>query len=70
MAAITKNRTYGKIARFGNNSKTLNVAISHANSNRNKPIKQAVLTLCQLVKAIDNLNGKFGIGGIGDIFLL
>jgi hypothetical protein len=25
-----------------NDSKTLNVAISHANSNRNKPIKQAV----------------------------
>ena len=25
------------------------------------------MTLCQLVKAIDNLNGKFGIGGIGDI---
>jgi hypothetical protein len=24
MAAITKNRTYGKIARFGNNSKTVN----------------------------------------------
>jgi predicted secreted Zn-dependent protease len=28
------------------------------------------MTLCQIVKAIDNLNGKFGIGGIGDIFLL
>jgi hypothetical protein len=24
MAAVTKNRTYGKIARFGNNSKTVN----------------------------------------------
>jgi hypothetical protein len=22
------------------------------------------MTLCQLVKAIDNLNGKFGIGGM------
>jgi hypothetical protein len=28
------------------------------------------MTLCQLVKAIDDFNGKFGIGGIGDIFLL
>jgi hypothetical protein len=26
-------------------SKTLNIAISHANNNRNKPIKQAVETL-------------------------
>jgi hypothetical protein len=30
--------------------------------------KLNAMTLCQLVKAIDNLNGKFGIGGIGDIF--
>jgi hypothetical protein len=31
------------------------------------------MTLCQLVKAIDDFNGKFGIGGIGgvnDILLL
>jgi hypothetical protein len=25
------------------------------------------MTLCQLVKAIDDFNGKFGIGGIGEI---
>jgi hypothetical protein len=46
-------------------SKTLNVAISHANT-----ALLNAMTLCQLVKAIDNLNGKFGIGGIGDIFSL
>jgi hypothetical protein len=28
---------------------------------------ERVVLQCQLVKAIDNLNGKFGIGGIGDI---
>jgi hypothetical protein len=28
------------------------------------------MTLCQLVKAIDDFNGKFGIGGVGDVFLL
>jgi IS5 family transposase len=27
------------------------------------------MTLCQLVKAIDDFNGKFGIGGVGDVFL-
>jgi hypothetical protein len=26
------------------------------------------MTLCQLVKAIDDFNGKFGIGGVGDVF--
>jgi hypothetical protein len=28
------------------------------------------MTLCQLVKAIDDFNGKFGIGGVSDIFFL
>jgi hypothetical protein len=28
------------------------------------------MTLCQLVKAIDDFNGKFGIGGVGDVFFL
>ena len=28
------------------------------------------MTLCQLIKAIDDFNGKFGIGGVGDVFLL
>jgi hypothetical protein len=26
------------------------------------------MTLCQLIKAIDDFNGKFGIGGVGDVF--
>jgi hypothetical protein len=26
------------------------------------------MTLCQLIKAIDDFNGKFGIGGVGDGF--
>jgi IS5 family transposase len=26
------------------------------------------MTLCQLVKAIDDFNSKFGIGGVSDIF--
>jgi hypothetical protein len=25
---------------------------------------------CQLIKAIDDFNGKFGISGVGDVFLL
>jgi hypothetical protein len=28
------------------------------------------MTLCQLIKAIDDFNGKFGIGGVSDIFFL
>jgi hypothetical protein len=28
------------------------------------------MTLCQLVKAIDDFNSKFGISGVGDVFLL
>jgi hypothetical protein len=28
------------------------------------------MTLCQLIKAIDDFNGKFGISGISDVFLL
>jgi hypothetical protein len=28
------------------------------------------MTLCQLIKAIDDFNGKFGIGGVSDVFLL
>ncbi|VVM25071.1 hypothetical protein BSPWISOXPB_2927 [uncultured Gammaproteobacteria bacterium] len=28
------------------------------------------MTLCQLIKAIDDFNGKFGISGVGDVFLL
>ncbi|VVM23861.1 hypothetical protein BSPWISOXPB_70 [uncultured Gammaproteobacteria bacterium] len=28
------------------------------------------MTLCQLVKAIDDFNGKFGISGVSDIFFL
>jgi hypothetical protein len=28
------------------------------------------MTLCQLVKAIDDFNGKFSIGGVGDVFFL
>ncbi|VVM26842.1 hypothetical protein BSPWISOXPB_3277 [uncultured Gammaproteobacteria bacterium] len=28
------------------------------------------MTLCQLIKAIDDFNGKFGIGGVGDVFFL
>jgi hypothetical protein len=28
------------------------------------------MTLCQLVKAIDDFNGKFCIGGVGDVFFL
>jgi hypothetical protein len=28
------------------------------------------MTLCQLVKAIDDFNGKFGISGVGDVFFL
>jgi hypothetical protein len=28
------------------------------------------MTLCQLIKAIDDFNGKFGISGAGDVFLL
>jgi hypothetical protein len=27
------------------------------------------MTLCQLIKAIDDFNGKFGIGGVGDVFI-
>jgi hypothetical protein len=27
-----------------------------------------VMTLCQLVKAIDDFNRKFSIGGVGDVF--
>jgi hypothetical protein len=26
------------------------------------------MMLCQLVKAINDFNGKFGIGGVGDVF--
>jgi hypothetical protein len=29
-----------------------------------------IMTLCQLVKAIDDFNGKFSIGGVGDVFFL
>jgi hypothetical protein len=28
------------------------------------------MTLCQLIKAIDDFNGKFGISGAGDVFFL
>jgi hypothetical protein len=28
------------------------------------------MTLCQLVKAIDDFNGKFGIGWVSDVSLL
>ncbi|VVM17965.1 hypothetical protein BSPWISOXPB_2278 [uncultured Gammaproteobacteria bacterium] len=28
------------------------------------------MTLCQLIKAIDDFNGKFGISGISDVFFL
>jgi hypothetical protein len=28
------------------------------------------MTLCQLIKAIDDFNGKFGISGVGDILTL
>jgi hypothetical protein len=28
------------------------------------------MTLCQLIKAIDDFNGKFGISGVGDVFFL
>jgi hypothetical protein len=28
------------------------------------------MTLCQLIKAIDDFNGKFGIGGVSDVFFL
>jgi hypothetical protein len=28
------------------------------------------MTLCQLIKAIDDFNGKFSIGGVGDVFFL
>ena len=28
------------------------------------------MTLCQLIKAIDDFNSKFGIGGVSDIFFL
>jgi hypothetical protein len=28
------------------------------------------MTLCHLIKAIDDFNGKFGIGGVSDIFFL
>jgi hypothetical protein len=25
------------------------------------------MTLCQLIKEIDDFNGKFGVGGVGDV---
>jgi hypothetical protein len=28
------------------------------------------MMLCQLIKEIDDFNGKFGIGGVGDVFFL
>jgi hypothetical protein len=28
------------------------------------------MTLCQLVKAIDDFNSKFGISGVGDVFII
>jgi hypothetical protein len=28
------------------------------------------MTLCQLIKAIDDFNSKFGISGVGDVFFL
>jgi IS5 family transposase len=37
---------------------------------RNPYYQYFAMTLCQLIKAIDDFNGKFGIGGISDIFFL
>jgi hypothetical protein len=47
------------------NSKTLNVAISHANSNRNKPIKQAVsLGILQKISPLFFQNKKIATATI------
>jgi hypothetical protein len=58
---FTKKKLRTKKNKNIHDSKTLNIAISHANNNRNKPIKQAV------VGRIRSLFDKFQIGCVQEV---